>query len=146
MIHTVEVKNPYILTIPTFQEFLARAIAKSPWKGIDLTEEIRNLIQAPRVGVHLTQEDGKIVAISFTLLPMSKLDTTPQVAYLYNEGSTEARKSLISQIVDFISQAGYNRFWALNYTQAKDKAWAKVMQPEGWDISPIGSIMEFKHG
>jgi hypothetical protein len=146
MPYTVEVENPNILAIPTFREFLSRAIAKSPWKGVEIMEEVRNLIQSKSVGVHLTQEDGKLVAISFTMLPTSKFDTTPQVAYLYNEGSSAARKSLISQIVDFISQAGYNRFWVLNYTQAKDTAWAKVMQPEGWDISPIGSIMEFKHG
>ena len=96
------------------------------------------------MGLFITEEDGSLVGLSIVSLPTSRLDTCPQVIYLYNEGTLQAKDNLIKTTVDFIHSAGYNRFWAINYTGRSDTAWGKVMKPEDWDLSPVGSIMEFR--
>jgi hypothetical protein len=143
MLETIPVHNPRALKVPEFVDLFKASVDKSPWKGKDLLGELEKMVLRADVGVFVTVEDGKFVALSITFLPVHVLDTTPQVAHLYNEGSPSARRSLVDTTVDFIKRSGYNSFWAVNYTGNTDKAWAKVMKAEGWDINPIGSIMEF---
>lgn len=144
MIHTVQVKNPKAMGFLEFRELIKRAFVVSPWKDIDVKSEIISLLNNPRMGVFVTDEDHNLVGLSIVSLPTSRLDTCPQVIYLYNEGTLQAKDNLIKSTVDFIHKAGYNHFWAINYTGRSDAAWSKVMKPDEWDISPIGSIMEFR--
>lgn len=137
----IHLQNPAILKVPFFQEFLQKALEKSPW-GWDerMLPEIERHIQDPSTGVLLAMEHSTPVGISLVLLPTSPLDRMPQVAYLYSEKAT---KELIKATVDFIKDKGYNRFQALNYTGNSDKAWMKVMATPGWDITPKATLMEY---
>ena len=144
MPNTFLIKNPNAVYFLGFKDLLQRAFAVSPWKDIDITDEIKSIITNPRMGLLGTKENNQFVGLSIISLPTSKLDTCPQVIYLYNEGTMQAKDNLIKATVDFIHKAGYNRFWAINYSGRSDAAWSKVMKPEDWDLSPVGSIMEFK--
>jgi hypothetical protein len=110
-----------------------------------MLDYLANLIKDVKVGMLCSISEGAPNAISITILPSSELDNRPQVIYLYSEGKKNARKELVKATVDFIKESGYTTFWAINYQKnMPDKVWLRLMKPEGWQVEPVGHIMEFK--
>lgn len=138
----IQLRNP--AGIYVLHDLLSRAFSLKPWPNLAVVEkELERLTRDPKAGILLGLEEHQYRAISVIILPISPLDTTPQVIHLYNEGSRALRKELVQATVDFIEKNGYNSFVAVNYTSKDDKVWKRVMQPTGWEIKPIGTLMEF---
>lgn len=141
---TTVVRNPNVLTIPSWQAMFYRGVQKSSWSHLTCGETlaiIRNLILDPKAGVLVELEDTIPKAFAIVQLPATPLDTTPQVVHIYNEGKQSHRRTLVQGIVDFVAKAGYNRLWALDFT-GKDRAWDRAMKPKDWTLKPIGRIVE----
>lgn len=142
---TGEVKNPKAMEVPAFREMVLRSLDPSPW-GPEAIDEFSNLIVNPKAQIVVSLENSAFVGISVALLPVSPLDNHPQVIHIYNEGSQGARRELVKATAAGIKDKGYDNFWAINFTGRKDAVWERTFKPEGWEVKPIGSIMEFTNG
>lgn len=141
--NTVEVNNPKVMEVPAFREMVLRSLDPSPW-GPEAIDEISKLIVDPNAQIVVSMENAAFVGISVALLPVSPLDNHPQVIHIYNEGSIGARRVLVKATAAGIKDKGYDNFWAINFTGRRDEVWTRAFKPEGWEVKPIGSIMEFK--
>lgn len=144
MISTARISVPHHLRLPSIAGLVVdafRAGSFPPYK--DIKDELARMVMDPRVALIIGMEDGRFDALSLSSLPTSRLIMLPQVGHLFNRGSPALRKAIIAATVAFIEENGYKQFWALNMTGKSDKAWTKVMQPEGWNAARRGSVMEF---
>ena len=139
----VPLRHPALFKVPEFQEFLRRAFSRTPWRTDDILEHLEKTITLPRISTILNVEQGEYLGIAVVALPESKLDPFPQIIHLYSEGPIRNRKVIIQAVVDFMEERGYTKVWAVNYTGKPDKVYQRVMKPQGWEVKPIGSIMEF---
>jgi len=97
-------------------------------------------IAAPTTGVFVGEEEGELKALAIIFLPSGPLYDVPQVHHFYNAGSTRLRTHLLTEMVGFVKDAGYNRWWAINQG-GSDKAYERLARPFG-QMKVIGSIIE----
>lgn len=139
-------QNPNILTDPGFLGLLTRWSQSFGMPAPHhMVGDLGRIMTSDKAALFAGMERiDKWLAMGIVFLPEGPLNTTPQLAYFYNEGSPELRRILAQTMVDFVKQKGYTRFMALNHTGHSDKAWSKVMQVQGWTPAKVGSIMEFE--
>lgn len=140
----IQLRNPKVPEL--YPEFFQRAFAPSPWGQVIAQNSgiLGNLVKTASLVWLLAFEDGQPVGLSIIALPESPLERNPQVLHLYSEGTKGVvRRELIKATVEAIKERGYNSFMAVNFTFKSDRKWKQVMQPEGWTIKKIGSLMRF---
>lgn len=140
----VHVENTKAIAVPSFQEFLGRAFENKNVPILELLLTAKDLIENPNVGFLVGTERGEYLALSIIVLPATLFDQHPQVVHFYNRGSRDLRKALVKATIDFISSKGYTTFWGSNFTGNSDRAWMKVLKPDGWSVKHIGSVMQFE--
>lgn len=93
-------------------------------------------------------EDGKpkgyflISPASGNNMELNPLRQLPYVAYLSNNGSAGLLQALLSQIKQVVQDSGYASFFAFNFTDTPDDAWALALK--GMSVgSRIGSLFSF---
>lgn len=98
------------------------------------------MVSEPTTGLFVGEEKGEFRALAVVLLPNTPLYDTPQVHHFYNGGSSRLRSELLTEMVGFVKDAGYNKWWAINQG-GSDKAYERLARPYG-QMKVIGSIIE----
>ena len=146
MTQVVRLQNPKALASPPFRAFLKRSVKRGALIGLDdllqgLTERLPDPNFLALVGV----EDGEFRGLVLLGLPSSIWQPTPYVYHFYNAGKAALRDALIKATVDFVVQAGYTKFLAVNLSDRDFKAWAKTFQKAG-KATELGRLVEFEVG
>lgn len=103
------------------------------------------MLSNPYVGVFVGAEKGEFKALAIVTLPTDKYAPIPQVPRFYSDGSPDLKKAMVKQVVDFVMENGYTRFWATNSTGKPDAVWERAFKEAG-EMKPVGSIMEISIG
>ena len=146
MTQVVRLQNPKALDSPQFRAFLKRSVKRGALIGLDdllqgLTERLPDPNFLALVGV----EDGDFRGLVLLGFPTNVWQSTPYVYHFYNEGKVTLRDALLKTMVDFIVQAGYTKFLAVNLSDRDFKAWAKVFRKAG-KATELGRLVEFEVG
>lgn len=148
--NVVQVKNPAVLLLPEVQEMLQRAVEKAPHmapRGLDsIAVDLYGLILDECRFFLLAWEDGKPSGFAFGSFPSGNLFPYPSVGMLYNEGSKAALRALSQALKNTILSKGYRKVYTMNVTGRSDKAWEKVIAPEGVSSTVAGSVMVLEVG
>lgn len=148
MTYAMLLRNPQALMIPEIQQLLKRAIDQGTFLapgGFDtVAQDIFNFVTDHRQFMILGAEDGKWKACCMGFLPAGNLFPYPTVVMIYNEGSRELSKEVQAEAMDFMVSNGYTRALAVNTSGHTDKAWQKVLTPEGAKSERVGSLVMFE--
>lgn len=140
------VRNPAVLGSAPVVDLFKRAYAKHPLKT-PYTDALQGLlpnISHPATAVFIAEENGELQGLAICFIPTTKFYPCPQVNYFYNEGSSAARQDLLKEIVEFVTEAGYNRWWFIcgaGPWEAYDR-----MGKDFGVVHPIGTLAEMELG
>lgn len=130
---TTRVRNPKALAHADFQELVTEALSHS-----SLYDAFPDEWLTSEDKVTIVCHDGE----KFLGLLVVFLFQIPQVVMLFAR-TTKAKQALVKAGVDFARDNGYNRFWAINGTDAPDSVWKRAFWRKG-KAKKIGTIMEFE--
>jgi hypothetical protein len=123
----IQVKNPYVATLPSFKAFIAKAFPTRKVEDFTFVLSRKDLI--PLMAV-----DGN----TFLGMAVIHLDDPVQVSDFYSIGGLKVTRALAQEVVATLKRLGYNSFRATNMTGRSDKAWARLY---GVKSKTIGTII-----
>ena len=142
----IRLQNPNALASPEFRAFLKRSVQRGALISLDdLLQGLGQRLSDPNFAVLVGIEDGQFQGLVLLGLPTSVWQPAPYIYHFYNGGKADLRDALIAATVDFVVQAGYTKFLAVNLTDRDFKAWAKTFQKAG-KATELGRLVEFEVG
>lgn len=144
MVEVIHLRNPNALSSPDFRAFLKRSVKRGSL--LDEAALIQGLLARlpdPGFAALVGVEKGVFQALSLISLPANSWQPQPYVQHFYNGGSAALRDALVKATVDFVVQAGYTTFIAVNLVDRGFDAWAKTFRKAG-ETKVIGQLVEFK--
>lgn len=138
------IRNPMALTAPTVRAFFTEALDGDLWCSgpLDTTAPfLQGIIEDPSWGVFLANEGLDFTGLAVVMLPTGPEIPYPQVTHIY-ANAKGAKGALVREVVDFVKESGYTRFWAVNATDRPDSIWKRAFKKAG-NAERVGSIMEF---
>ena len=142
----IRARNPAVFKHPEVEALMRRAFLDRP-ASIDFDKaqaDFEALINDERTGAFIgVDDDAVICAVGIIMLPQNALVSVPQALVMYNEGPAAVKNAVLDAVVDFVKQAGYTTYWALNRTGRDDAVWARAFRRAG-DATKIASVMQFE--
>ena len=142
----IRLQNPNALASPEFRAFLKRSVQRGALISLDdLLQGLTQRLADPNFAVLVGFEDGQFQGLVLLGLPTSVWQPSPYIYHFYNGGKVALRDALLKAMVDFVVQAGYTKFLAVNLADRDFKAWAKVFRKAG-KATELGRLVEFEVG
>lgn len=143
----IELRNPNALLVHEVQALLKKAVASdallAPGGFDTLAEDLLGFVTNPDHFMLLGAEDGHFKTLLMGYFPNSQLFPYPTVILFYNEGTPELREATQRKYMDIMLSRGYTQSLAVNGSKRSDKAWMKLLTPEGSTSEKIGSLVMF---
>lgn len=81
---------------------------------------------------------------AFCILQMPKTPFEfPQVLHFYSE-KPSLTNPLVSKVLDFVKNSGYNKLIAINGSGIPDEVWTRLFHHKDWKIKPTKTVFEFE--
>lgn len=139
------VMNPLALKVPEvnalFKKVFSQRALAGKWDD-EIEFDVVRLLQDPRAGVFMGQENNQFKALLIVTLPANKLLPSPVVYTVWNEGSKALLKQMANEGVAFLKANGYDHFWGVNQL-TDDETYARLFSFMG-KPSKVASLLEFK--
>lgn len=141
----IRVTSPILLTTqPIIDLFQKGYEGASLGKADNALKSLLMLVEKPTTGLFLGLENAELKAFSIVFIPDLPLYGLPQVHHFYNEGSPALRNELLTHMVGFVKEYGYNKWLAINQAGPVE-AYARLWRRFG-KIREVGSVMEVEYG
>lgn len=85
---------------------------------------------------------SRLTGIAMVTLPDNTITTVPQIIHFYCSSGATVKKMLIAEVLRYLRDNGYSKYWALNYTGRPDSIWVRAFRGAGRPRR-VGSVIEF---
>lgn len=144
----IELTVPQVLMAPEVQKILKAAISSdvllAPGGFDTLAGDLIEFVESPNHFILLGAEDGAFKTVLMGYFPSGQLFPYPTVILFYSEGTPTLREATQQKYIDLMLSRGYTKTLAVNGSKRSDKAWQKVLTPEGTTSKIIGSLAMFE--
>lgn len=138
------IANPTAFTVPGIVNLALKVLEKEVQKDkvCAALAALTTSVDSPYTGLFVGEENGEFRALALMFLPPNALHTTPQWHGLYNFGSEALGKAVVSEVVKFCQQNGYNKFSIISRSGTNSEVYGRKWAWVG-KTKTLGTMVEF---
>ena len=105
-------------------------------------EPLAHMVMNGTGAIFIGGAGSRLTGIAMVTLPDNNITTMPQVIHFYCSSGPVIKKMLIAEVLRYLREHGYSKYWALNYTGRPDSIWVRAFKGAGRPRR-VGSVIEF---
>jgi len=120
--------RPAAIDLPLVHELFLKGLAHGALNPEASIDWFRKHLGDQQVGVFVGLQDGLPVNLCCVILPYNPTTNRPLMDLIAGDGDPTRMRTVLAAGMDFMRQAGYDRFWCFNFSEHSDRAYMRAMR------------------